>query len=207
MSGPATVRSLASTAEEALRRYTDPAGRFAWHTYDRLGDPDVLQPPDCLAPALLDAPLKRATVVAMFGSGDSPEAALLTELQAVLDHPKSKDARFEELDLDDESNPWGAVRRALRASDTTPGVKATKVTKILHRKRSDLVPIFDSRVAAFYGRSRSRPWELWPVLQADVGDNADWLDSLRNDYRTFDDRPMSRLRALDIIVWMHRPVQ
>lgn len=89
-------------------------------------------------------------------------------LEQVLADPACRHAHFEAVDLADSSGPWGKVRDALRASDLTDGIKASKVTKILHRKRPNLVPIFDSRVASFYGVNVHHPWELWPVLHADI---------------------------------------
>lgn len=196
-----TVREL--EGEWALHRYTDASGAYAWNAYDRQGDVRALTPTDCLAPALLDAPVSGRTVIAMFGEAHTAAHELRSALQAVLDHPDSRTGSFEELDLEDGHGAWGAVRAALRASDAVAGIKASKVTKILHRKRPRLVPIFDSKVAAFYGVTTRQPWNLWPILQAELQEHGDWIDEVRTPYRTPDDRPMSRPRALDIIVWMH----
>lgn len=95
------------------------------------------------------------------------------------------------------------VLKALVACESTPDIKAVKVTKILHRKRPALVPIFDSRVAAFYGVSRNKPWDFWPVIQKEVLQHADWLHHLTRDTLTPDGRPVTELRVLDIVVWEH----
>lgn len=199
-----SVRMLEGGARDALAQYTDPSGPFAWWTYDRLGDPHELTPLDCLAPALLDARLDRKTVVAMFANADTPEKRLLNKLQQVLDHPDSTTAHFEDLDLGDAANAWGAVNAALRASNYVASVKTTKVTKVLHRKRPALVPIFDSKVAAFYGCTRRKPSCFWPIIRGDLRETKELLDDVRSIHTTFDGRPMARLRALDIIVWMHQ---
>jgi hypothetical protein len=68
-------------------------------------------------------------------------------------------------------------------------LKAAMVTKMLHRKRPQFVPIFGSKVAAFYGATSSRPWRLWPALQADVRSATDLLDDLRAGVTTPDPRP------------------
>jgi hypothetical protein len=73
----------------------------------------------------------------------------------------------------------------------------------LHRKRPELVPIFDSRVASFYGCSTRLPWKFWPVLQADVRTNDGWLQTMAGLIRTPDGRELSVLRTLDIVVWEH----
>lgn len=77
------------------------------------------------------------------------------------------------------------------------------MTKILHRKRPYLVPIFDSKVAQFYGTTPAKPRELWPALQRDVQDHGPWLNQLAKGILTPDGRPLSRLRALDIVIWEH----
>lgn len=51
--------------------------------------------------------------------------------------------------------------------------------------------------------SRSAGHGLWPIIQYEVRGHGDWLNSIRASYRTPDGRPMSRLRVLDILVWMH----
>ena len=48
------------------------------------------------------------------------------------------------------------VRHVLQACEWTIGLAASKVTKMLHRKRPSFVPIFDSKVAAFYGATARR---------------------------------------------------
>ncbi len=70
---------------------------------------------------------------------------------AVRELTRRFDSRFEEQELKADSGPWALVRDVLVASDSTPRLKASKVTKILHRKRPELVPIFDSKVAGYYG--------------------------------------------------------
>ena len=95
------------------------------------------------------------------------------------------------------------MEAALRASDEVKGFRAAKVTKILHRKRPQLVPIFDSKVAEFYGVPTHQPWHLWPILQAELRTQAEWLQELGAAYRTGEGRPLSGLRVLDIVVWEH----
>ena len=169
--------------------------------YDRLGDASSLEPTDVLAPALLDAPIRGVTVIEMFADGSGAPQSLLAALRAVVESSQCQTAHFEELDLEDET--WRMVRSALIASEDVRGIAASKVTKILHRKLPDLVPIFDSKVAAYYGCSPRRPREFWPVLQQDVVDSTSLLDDLRSAFRTPDGRPLGRLRTLDIVVWEH----
>lgn len=199
----ATIASLQGCAAAHLAAFTDPASDYAFWAYDRLGsDPDRLEPVDMLAPALLDAPLRGREVIAMF-QPTGAYRALRDAMQAVLDDPVCATARFEDLDLDDDDGPWGLVRAALLASDSARNIKASKVTKVLHRKRSELVPVFDSKEAEFYGTHPKKPWEYWPVFQADVRSHRDWLASLAATVTTADGRPPSVIRTADIIIWTH----
>jgi hypothetical protein len=200
----ASVGDLEASAEDYLQRYTDPARGRAFQAYDRSGDPSRLEPVDLLAPGLLEAPLRGAQVIAMY-EPSGPYLELREALERVLSEPSTTTARFEEQDLDATSGPWALVRDALRASNATPHIKASKVTKILHRKRPALVPIFDSKVADFYGVRRDRPWLLWPILQRELIEHGAWLRELAQGYPTPDGRDLTAVRALDIIVWEHMP--
>ncbi len=198
-----SVADLHHCAPTHLAKYADPAGSRAFASYDRLGsDPNTLEPVDAFAPALLDAPVRGADVRRMF-LPDGPYRELRDKMEQLLLDEEAARARFEELDLAAQTGPWAMVKAVLVASDRTPGIKASKVTKILHRKRPALVPIFDSRVAYFYGCTPRRPSEFWPILRADLNEHAAWLSALCSDFRTPDHRHVTTLRALDIIIWEH----
>jgi hypothetical protein len=106
-------------------------------------------------------------------------------LQAGLDHPGSGTC-FADVNLADSDGPWAPVARALDACEDTWDIKASEVTKILHRKRPNLVPVFDSRQVAFYGTGSKTPWKHWPVFQADVAAHRSWLADLAARYSTPD---------------------
>lgn len=193
-----SVRDLVDCAGGHLAHYIDPTHARAFATYDRVGDPDRLEPTDLLAPALLDAAVHGHDVIRMY-QPTGPHPRLREALEAVIADREAATARFEEQQLDAASGPWALVEAALVASDEAKGFRAAKVTKILHRKRPQLVPIFDSRVAEFYGVATHQPWKLWPVLQEEVRAHGDWLQELGAAYRTVEDRPLSSLRVLDIV--------
>jgi hypothetical protein len=197
-----SVRDLEPCAPGHLRDYVATSGARAFHAYDVLGDPDRLHPVDLLSPALLDAPVRGADVIAMCRP-DGPPRRLYDALQAVLSDDAARSAQFADEDLDSPKSSWSLVRAALIASDATPNIKASKVTKILHRKRPELVPIFDSRVATYYGCSTRAPSKFWPILQADVRAHGGWLRNLAQEMSTPDGRALSVLRTLDIVVWEH----
>jgi hypothetical protein len=197
-----TLAALRACAADHLAAYTDPAGPYAFCAYDRQGDPARLDPIDMLAPALLDAPVRGRHAIAMFGASGAYRD-LRHRLQAVLDHPAGGTSEFATVDLADPAGPWAPVAAALSASDTTADIKASKVTKILHRKRPDLVPIFDRREADYYGTGRQTPSKYWPIFQADIVANHAWLAALAATVTTPDHRPLSIIRAADIIIWTH----
>ncbi len=197
-----SVRELNLCAANHLTHYVDPASGRAFYTYDRIGNPDNLEPADILAPALLDAPVPGRDVIKMY-LRTGTHAELRKALESVLRDRDAAVARFVDQDIDSDIGAWALVEAALRASDEAPGFRAAKVTKILHRKRPALVPIFDSKVAEFYGVSVRRPWELWPLLQVELRHHGEWLRELSESYRTPDERPVADLRVLDIVVWEH----
>ncbi len=200
-----SVADLASCASAHLEDYTDPSSTRAFASYDVVGDPDALQPVDFFAPALLQAPVSGESVRRMYLQ-DGAYFDLRVAMEALLADEAAATARFEDQDLAaGDGSPWSLVHAALVTSDRTPGIKASKVTKILHRKRPSLVPIFDSRVAAFYGCTPRSPSLFWPVLQADLIEHGPWLRGLVLGIHTPapGSRELSVLRALDIIVWEH----
>lgn len=213
-----SVRALQACAAGHFADYTcnRPVGNRptrAFAAYDRQGDPTQLTPTDCLAPNLLSMRLGFAEVVPMFqlrdaGAGAPPHAELLEAMQGVLDDPRSSTDRFVSLDLEDPHGVWSVVRHAMAASENVPGLTAVAVSKILHRKRPELVPIYDSKVFEFYLGKRpsgkSAPSRFWPAIQADIRDNEEWLLELADSVRTADGRKVSPLRVADIVIWEHQ---
>ncbi|MFI2424142.1 DUF6308 family protein [Streptomyces sp. NPDC018955] len=209
-----TIGTLRGCAEKHLQTYTDPRGLRAFHTYDWQGDPERLSPLDCLAPALLSVRIGYKQVVPLFHP-DGPGAEVLQAMEAVLADKACMTADFLDVTLDPSTGPWSLVDRALVATGEAggtglPAFKAVAVTKILHRKRPNLVPIFDSSIYQFYvgekpvaGAYKDTPRRLWPLFQGALRRERDWLQDLIVPIRKPDGRPLSLLRAADIIIWEH----
>jgi hypothetical protein len=87
------LADLQVCAAEHLDRYMTDRDHRAFHTYDRLGDPDVLSPLDCLAPVLLSLRMTYAEVIPMFAD-NGPHADLRAAIQAVLDDPSLSGRRL-----------------------------------------------------------------------------------------------------------------
>ena len=182
----------------------------SFSTYDRRGNPAIFEPLDALAPALLDAPLKRTEVNQMFSADlNNPYRKLkltidncLTEL-ARISEEDSELLDFGGADLEDSEGLWSLVNACYQACSATPNIKASKVSKILHRKQPTFIPIIDSKLVKFYGLSMKYPSAYWPVLQSDFRSNREFLDLLGQGLCTSEGNAISSLRVADIIIWEH----
>jgi hypothetical protein len=190
--------------EQLLLRYLDPAGGYAWPSYDTLvtnGSVELVGA-DLLAPVLLGAHL------------DVPRFRLLNdllpELSAVAELPPValQDATDEQ--VDQVAALFSVVDRE---TYRRKGVKGTILSKVLHRKRPDLVPLYDSRIYAGYTadgviqRESHREWQgfmaiLLRHMRADLQREAMAIDELRDVARTERGAELTALRILDILVWM-----
>ena len=118
----------------------------------------------------------------------------------------------------EESDDAGiaAVARCFAVLDepiyTRAGARGTIVSKVLHRKRPDLIPLYDSRIWTAYtvsgaiGRGSHRPWvevmqALCHSMRADLRHNAAEFASLRKAAAGHG-ADVTPLRILDILVWM-----
>jgi len=202
-----SISELAPCAVRHLREYTDPSGPFAFATYDVLGDSSNLQPVDCLAPALLGAPVSSASAIAMRRPG-TPEADLWDAMCGLVTDPECATTDF--IDTGLEGAAMHRLAEVIAKSKDTNGIKAVKVSKILHRKLPDFVPIIDRHVYSFHTGLTLPPSpydasvkRFWRALQPDLRKNRDWLFDLAAKISTPDGRRLGVLRAADIIVWHH----
>jgi hypothetical protein len=201
------VRLCAGTLEvehpdQVLLDYLDSRNGYAYPAYDTLvtNGSSELVGGDLLAPALMGVDLDRARfrllhemLPALEGVADLPPVALQ---DADDDHVLCVAGIFGMLD-----EPRYAGR----------GVRGTIVSKVLHRKRPDLVPLYDSRIFEAYTapgavpRSTDRSWQQFMALlcmqmRADLRAEADAfarLERLAADNGT----PVTQLRILDVLVW------
>jgi hypothetical protein len=198
-----SIADLEKCASGHLRAYMDPGGAFAFNTYDRLyNSSGVLTPLDCFAPNLLSLTLRDLHVIPLFQEGNSAPSALLAAMQRVLDETTPHEPSFVDLaTIDDE--PLRLIRDANFRTDSVSQWTAVTVSKVLHRLRPRLVPVYDSLVRRFYGVSNN-PFSFYRALHADMRANRTMLDDLTAGRFTPDNRPLSDLRALDIVIWHHQ---
>lgn len=108
----------------------------------------------------------------------------------------------------------GAVADMFGILDSRPTrhVGKTKLMKVLHRKRPELIPLFDRNILRCYSELGDQPvppvpgrlhrdfalaW--FPVLQRDLREQRELLDSI--SYMADPNVPITPLRALDIVGW------
>ncbi|MDX6273000.1 MAG: hypothetical protein QOJ92_210 [Frankiales bacterium] len=191
-------------AEPLLLRYLDPAGGYAWPSYDTLvtnGSVELVGS-DLVAPVLLGAHIDVPRYRLLFD--------LLPELAAVATLPPVGLQGATDDDIDAVAALFAVVdREAYRRK----GVKGTILSKVLHRKRPDLVPLYDSRIYAAYTaegaihRDAHREWrEFMAILlrhmRADLQAEAAALGELQDVARRERGAELTPLRILDILVWM-----
>lgn len=212
MTEQGTVGWLEGCAERHAEAYCGPSSPYAWPAYDEDLLPGDLTPTDFLAPALLSYPIPTRLLNEMFrrhAHGPVNEYGVLFDrLRNVVSDEAASNLAFDALgegDLQDAATPgWSAVLGALDAVQRCGNLTSVVVTKILHRKRPNLVPINDSLIQSFYGLLNPGYSEVFRAIHEDLHSNWAWLDDLRSNFATPAGRPMTRLRALDIIVWMHK---
>lgn len=196
---PGKIELLRDNAQSYLNGYTDATLSYAFNTYDDLGpDPDTLTARDVLAANLLSLKLGHRDVIPLFKE-EGPAADLRRAMERVLAEAAPGGPGFLDLQSIDEA-PLRLLREANGLTRDVFRWTPVRVSKVLHRLRPHLVPILDSRIYQFYGR---RLPEAYSAMLSDLSRNRDWLEPLAAQFTTPDGRPMSALRAADIVIWMH----
>lgn len=203
-------------AARLLDQYCDPAGKNAWPLYDEDPSPGTLCGADLTAPALLSYPIKRK-YLDEFGRQDpnpetgeerNPYRRLYDCMERFVHLPAEHTFASVSLPVGDSSQhdrvprDWLAFSDCLSEVQRCEGLWSTAVTKILHRKRPDLVPINDSLLRDFYGTGPNYG-PLFASIHSELNhrETGQLLNDLASAYTTPCGRSMTSLRALDIIVW------
>ena len=188
--------------DAVLLDYIDVRNGFAYPSYDRLvtNGSAALVDGDLLAPNLIGAEVDRGRFALL--------REMLPALAGVADLPA---VPIEQADDD----AIGQVADLFAVLDEAPyagkGVRGTILSKVLHRKRPDLVPLYDSRIFESYTapgaipRAAHRTWRefmqlLCTQMREDLRSESDAFDELvgvAGDAGAL----LSRLRILDILVW------
>jgi len=185
----------------ASRYLNDAGGLWAYPAYDSYpGHPGVdLGRADLLAVSLLHAHQKP---VSTYYSME----ALLQVLNARLADPAIRGslANAGPATMDALANLFGVL------DDYKPRhVGLTKLTKVLHRKRPELIPLYDENIRVCYMRSgviprvKNRSWKEFSLLllSAMQRDLVSQMDGWREIAALAHSPAITPLRALDIIGW------
>ncbi len=209
-----SVVDLAGCASDHIAEYCSPSLKFGWPDYDTDPAPGRLVPGDLLAPAWLSYPIPTKYLQCMSADDDNPYHRLRDAIGEVVE-TTGEDESF--LDLDEEALRTGAGERAtpgwvafwnawIQLGETT-GLTSVALTKILHRKVPELIPILDSLVTGFYGvsnHSKNRGVHTMVAMHRDLMENRVLVDGWASQVSLEDGRPMTVLRAADIVIWTHQ---
>jgi len=200
---PRSVAELRPVADQYLHAYTDPAGPYAFVTYDLAEVHDgPLTASDVLMANLLGLRLGWRDVVPLFADNDSAPSRLRRALDAALAEARNLPPLE---DCDDTQVEMPALRMANELAYLTlfPGRSkrpwtAVTVSKVLHRLSRN-VPLVDSTVKKFYGSQWAGT--LRKAIRDDLDQNRGWLAELaaQHDARG---QPMPLTRSADILIWM-----
>ena len=190
--------------DELLEAYLDPTAGFAWPSYDELvtNSSTELVDADLLAPVLMGVHLDAARFSLLRAMLPDLQAALAALPATALQDTDDAGVELVAQCFADLDHPRYAAQR----------VRGTILSKVLHRKRPDLVPLYDSRIWTAYTangavpRSGRRTWVEFMTLLC-----AQMRDELRSEAAEMDrlvavaashGATLTPLRLLDILVWM-----
>lgn len=185
-----------------LRRYYgigEWRGReFTGAHFDGFGtwEPESLSAEDIVAVACLSIHVPVGATLEVLGNQSNGISRLLAGIPvecALEDIPFEEHGRYF-----GEGSPSLRLWRLLRAHHN---VGATTVSKIMARKRPDLIPIYDSVVGRVTGfPNADGTWRAWhEAFSTDTG----FTDRLRSLRGAVGLEHISLLRILDVVLWMH----
>lgn len=172
---------------------------------DAPGVVNILTADDLLAASFLSVRFSPRACIGILDHRREEVTALLEQIPADLDLADLSHDDFKRV-LGEGSPAW-QLWDLLRGNDGTEkenwGIGPTKASKLLARKRPRLIPIWDSVVREEAGlRNSLTQWSDWhEVLTANGGVLAKHLDDIQR--RANLPHPISRLRAMDVVLWMH----
>ena len=188
--------------DEVLLDHVDPRNGYAVQAYDQLvtNGSATLVDADLLAPNLIGTEVDRGRVLLL--------RDLLPDLAGVADLPPVALQDADDAVVAQVADLFAVLDRAPYAGK---GVRGTIISKVLHRKRPDLVPLYDSRIFESYTapgglpRAHDRGWQEFMRLLL-----TQMRDDLRAEAAAFEalerlaadaGAPLTRLRILDVLVW------
>ncbi|GAA0739591.1 hypothetical protein GCM10010199_63710 [Dactylosporangium roseum] len=191
-------------ASAYLNAYTDPAGCFAFTTYDQAAIHDgPITAADILMANLLSLRLGWSDVTPLFSAAESRFSVLRQALDDALDEvrhlPGLEDCDDVQIAMPALDNA-NQTARAMQPYNPKRHRTWTEVTvsKVLHRL-APVVPIIDSSVKAFY--ATAVPGRVRQRMRDDLCANRDWMIELAKSHPVRE-HPMPLTRVADILIWM-----
>lgn len=188
--------------DQILLDQLDVRNGYALPDYDQLvtNSSAVLVDGDLLAPNLIGTEVDRARFLLL--------RELMPHLSGVADLPAVSLQDASDDQIDQVAELFAVLDQAPYAGK---GVRGTILSKVLHRKRPDLVPLYDSRIFECYTapgaikRSTHRSWResmtlLLAQMRADLNSEQKGFEELV-DVASGAGVPLTRLRILDVLVW------
>ncbi len=198
---PSSLSELQYSAKETLAKYASPRNWYAFNSYDVLGDPtEPLSPADVLMANLLSLKLSAREVIPLFTEGFADAQALRAALDIALVELQEAPAFESFRTLEEMEAIVAPLDTANTAALKVPQWTAVTVSKVLHRRLPQIVPVIDSRVRKFYGETS--PAKVRQALWNDIRANLVWLEPIAKSQKTPDGRPLTVLRLADILIWM-----
>ena len=161
---------------------------------------------DLLAASFLSVRFSPKAAIGILEERREDVTELLSQIPADLDLADLSHDNFKSV-LGEESPAW-QLWDLLRGKDLTSGKKGwgigpTKASKLLARKRPRLIPIWDSVVKKETQLKNSlTQWSEWhDALTQDSCTLARHLEEVQR--RAGLPHPISNLRAMDVVLWMH----
>lgn len=188
--------------EERVQRYcTDPRDP-SYYKYDCADVPadDELRKEDIQVANLMRARMSAEVIAKILARNDSIESRLI---------------RIPKESMLERELPTKELKE-LFDSILMPNVRMARATKILHKKRPELIPILDSVIQEYARQVRSKnpdgshprsqaelATEYCQILKRDVDDNRHSLKAVRENLKQKGIH-LSELRILDILIWSTR---
>ncbi|HVF18667.1 MAG TPA: DUF6308 family protein [Mycobacteriales bacterium] len=190
--------------DDLLLAYLDRTAGYAWPSYDELvtnSSPELVDS-DLLAPVLMGVHLDLARFTLLRAMLPDLQTALAALPPTALQDTDDAGVELVAQCFADLDHPRYAEQR----------VRGTILSKVLHRKRPDLVPLYDSRIWTAYTatgavpRSGRRTWVEFMTLLC-----AQMREELRAEREEMNrlvgvaagaGATLTPLRLLDILVWM-----
>ncbi|MCC9173663.1 DUF6308 family protein [Arthrobacter sp. zg-Y179] len=160
---------------------------------------------DVLAASFLSVRFSPTAVIGVLETRREDITALLAQIPVDLDLTALSRDEVEKV-LGEDGPAW-QLWNILRGKDLQKkekwGIGPTKASKLLARKRPRLIPIWDSVVKNETKLKGSlTQWDDWyEALTKDSGALALHLDEIQR--RAELPHPVSRLRVMDVVLWMH----